>query len=85
MNNFPLVNNIRLHIHKILLEAHKTAVYNDHFVCFISVYEIKPAEERGIPDFFKKNKDVRVCRNVIILAQNAEFCCTFTNSTEYVC
>jgi hypothetical protein len=53
MNNFPLVRNSRLYIHKILLEAHKIAVYNDQFLCFISVYETSPAEERGIPGFLK--------------------------------
>jgi hypothetical protein len=52
MNNFPLVNDSPLHIHKILLEAHNIVVYNDQFQCFISVYETNPAEECGIPDFF---------------------------------
>jgi len=42
-----------LHIHKILSEVHKIAIDKNQFLCFISVYETNPAEERGIPDFFK--------------------------------
>jgi hypothetical protein len=53
MNNFPVVNKSSLHIHKILSEAHKIAIDKDQFLCFISVCETSPAEERGIPDFFK--------------------------------
>jgi len=49
-----MVNNSSLHIHKILSEAHKIAVDKDQFLCFISVYETTPAEERCVPVFLIK-------------------------------
>jgi hypothetical protein len=51
MNNFPVVNKSGLYMHKILSEARKISIDKDQFLCFISVYETNPAEERGIPDF----------------------------------
>ena len=67
-----MVNKSSLHILKTLSKAHKIAIDKDQFLCSISVYETNPAEESGIPDFFL-NKDVRVCRYIIILAQNVGF------------